>query len=69
MSELSRILRLAVLLDLIGWVLIFGIVTCATPAHKHDSEFRWDQESLKAGDRGCPTAIYTAPNGELKQCP
>jgi hypothetical protein len=29
----------------------------------------WDQENLKRDDHGCPTAIYVAPSGELKQCP
>jgi len=28
-----------------------------------------DQATLKAGDTGCPTAIYTAPSGILTQCP
>lgn len=28
----------------------------------------YDQANLKAGDRGCPTAIYVAPNGILEQC-
>jgi hypothetical protein len=28
----------------------------------------WDQENLKRNDRGCPTAIYTAPNGNLELC-
>ena len=28
----------------------------------------WDQENLKRGDKGCPTAIFTAPNGNLQQC-
>jgi len=29
----------------------------------------WDQENLKKDDQGCPTAIFTAPNGVLRQCP
>ena len=28
----------------------------------------WDQATLKAGDAGCPTAIYIAPGGVLQQC-
>jgi hypothetical protein len=36
---------------------------------RHDGEFRWDQEHLKAADAGCPTAIYVAPNGVLQPCP
>lgn len=28
----------------------------------------WDQENLKRDDRGCPTAIFVAPRGELVQC-
>ena len=29
----------------------------------------WDQENLKKDDHGCPTAIFTAPDGVLRQCP
>lgn len=29
----------------------------------------WDQENLKRYDRGCPTAVFIAPQGELEQCP
>jgi hypothetical protein len=28
----------------------------------------WDQENLKRHDAGCPTAIFIAPGGVLKQC-
>ena len=28
----------------------------------------WDQENLKRNDKGCPTAIFVAPNGNLTQC-
>ena len=28
----------------------------------------WSQENLKRNDRGCPTAVFIAPGGELKQC-
>lgn len=28
----------------------------------------WDQENLKKNDKGCPTAIFVAPNGNLTQC-
>lgn len=28
----------------------------------------WDQENLKKNDSGCPTAIYDAPNGNLRLC-
>jgi hypothetical protein len=34
----------------------------------HAKEQSWDQENLKRNDRGCPTAIYTAPGGVLTQC-
>jgi hypothetical protein len=37
----------------------------------HEGEIKlqsWDQENLKRNDHGCPTAIYVAPSGELKQC-
>jgi hypothetical protein len=37
--------------------------------HQHADEFRWDQESLKTYDSGCPTAIFEAPGGVLRQCP
>jgi hypothetical protein len=39
--------------------------TIETPAPAQS----WDQEHLKAGDYGCPTAIYVAPKGVLEQCP
>jgi len=35
-------------------------------AHKAES---WDQENLKRHDSGCPTAIFDAPNGNLRLCP
>jgi hypothetical protein len=28
----------------------------------------WDQANLKRNDRGCPTAIFVAPGGDLEQC-
>lgn len=28
----------------------------------------WDQENLKRSDHGCPSAVYTAPDGNLVQC-
>jgi hypothetical protein len=28
----------------------------------------WDQEHLKRGDAGCPTAVYIAPEGNLVEC-
>lgn len=28
----------------------------------------WDQENLKRHDKGCPTAIYVAPEGNLTLC-
>jgi len=34
----------------------------------HDATQSWDQENLKRNDKGCPTAIFVAPNGELVQC-
>jgi hypothetical protein len=62
-----RGLRFAIPIGLILWALLIWLAL--TLADPHKGELRWDQESLKVGDRGCPTAIYTAPNGELKQCP
>jgi len=41
------------------------------PYNQHEGEIKsqsWDQENLKRNDCGCPTAIYVAPGGELKQC-
>ena len=43
------------------------------PYNRHEGEIllhsqSWDQENLKRGDSGCPTAIFVAPGGELKQC-
>lgn len=29
----------------------------------------WDQANLKRHDIGCPTAIFIAPEGNLKECP
>jgi len=28
----------------------------------------WDQENLKAKDKGCPTSVWVAPGGNLEQC-
>jgi len=33
------------------------------------AKLSWDQENLKRHDRGCPTAIFIAPKGILRQCP
>jgi hypothetical protein len=41
---------------------LFG---CAT---HHPKSMSWDQENLKRNDKGCPTAIYIAPGGNLEQC-
>ena len=41
------------------------------PYNRHEGEIKlqsWDQENLKKNDHGCPTAIFVAPGGELKQC-
>ena len=49
-----------------------GISGCAylPPFLGHiDPAESYDQEHLKANDRGCPTAVFVAPSGELEQCP
>jgi len=48
-----------------------GISGCAylPPFLDHIPSESWDQEHLKANDRGCPTAVWIAPAGELEQCP
>jgi hypothetical protein len=38
------------------------------PQTAHDPAQSWDQANLKAHDKGCPTAIFVAPNGNLVQC-
>lgn len=54
--------------------LVFVLTGCtASPDTTHvrvlvRNDQSWDQENLKKNDRGCPTAIFIAPNGNLKQC-
>jgi hypothetical protein len=38
------------------------------PQTAHDPAQSWDQANLKAHDKGCPTAIFVAPGGNLTQC-
>jgi len=48
-----------------------GISGCAylPPFLDHiDPAQSWDQENLKRKDSGCPTAVFIAPGGDLKQC-
>jgi hypothetical protein len=63
----------------VGFVLGTALFGCTTlpraPAAQTDigidkisSAQSWDQENLKRNDRGCPTAIYVAPTGDLVQC-
>lgn len=42
-----------------------ALAGCAT---HHDPRQSWDQANLKRNDKGCPTAIYIAPEGNLVQC-
>jgi hypothetical protein len=45
--------------------------TPVDPAHTEpdvDRSFSWDQQTLKANDSGCPTAVFIAPGGVLEQC-
>lgn len=37
-------------------------------ARLHEQAESWDQENLKRNDRGCPTAVFVAPEGNLEQC-
>ena len=41
--------------------------TCFNPCNSPPKSESWDQENLKKNDHGCPTAIFVAPGGELKQ--
>jgi hypothetical protein len=45
--------------------LFLALGGCAT--HRSPSQ-SWDQANLKRNDFGCPTAIFVAPDGNLKQC-
>lgn len=51
------------------FVLIIGLLCsisgCASKRYPAQS---WDQDNLKRYDRGCPTAIFVAPHGDLVQC-
>ena len=45
------------------WILLTaGVSSCRTASQS------WDQENLKRHDKGCPTAIWIAPGGNLEQC-
>lgn len=61
---------LAALALIIGSCLMFAVFHMR-PYNLHEGELKlqsWDQENLKKNDNGCPTAIFVAPGGELKQC-
>lgn len=36
--------------------------------HYNTADQSWDQENLKRNDTGCPSAVYDAPNGNLRLC-
>lgn len=63
---ISAIAFLATLLVLIIFNL-FSSGCAATLPHRSQGQ-SWDQANLKAHDSGCPTAIFVAPGGDLKQC-
>lgn len=44
------------------------VTSSSPPLPEHPAWASWDQENLKRDDRGCPTAIFIAPNGTLKEC-
>jgi hypothetical protein len=57
--------------------LIYGLLVtvngCTQVEQAHNLPHRdpaqsWDQGHLKQNDHGCPTAIFIAPDGELRQC-
>jgi hypothetical protein len=45
-----------------------GLFQCKGDHPEVTKEQSWDQENLKRHDAGCPTAIYDAPGGNLRQC-
>jgi hypothetical protein len=55
-----------------GFVVGTALFGCAADQSHNlphrDPSASWDQSNLKLHDNGCPTAIYIAPGGELKQC-
>lgn len=56
-----------ILLGLSALLFISGCAERRLP-HRNPAE-SFDQANLKKNDSGCPTAIFTAPNGNLEQCP
>ena len=56
------------LLIAVGFVLGLCVLSSIGCAARPTPEQSWDQANLKRNDKGCPTAIYVAPNGELQQC-
>lgn len=46
----------------------FVLCSCSAPLAQHEKWESYDQENLKRYDIGCPTAVFIAPNGELRQC-
>ncbi len=48
--------------------LILLIASLAGCTIHHPESQSWDQGNLKRNDRGCPTAVFIAPNGNLVQC-
>lgn len=62
------------LLSVAAFVLVVSVVTFLlgrgpeSVAASHEKWESYDQENLKKGDSGCPTAVFVAPHGELIQC-
>lgn len=48
-------------------LLLSACVTTQSLPHR-DPATSWDQANLKLNDRGCPSAIFVAPAGNLVQC-
>lgn len=60
--------RTSGLLGLLAVLIVVLLCSISGCASKRLPSQSWDQENLKRYDRGCPTAIFIAPHGELVQC-
>ena len=60
---------LATLLFIAAGATLGFLFAAALTKHQHpDPTQSWDQENLKRYDKGCPTAVYIAPGGNLVEC-
>lgn len=53
----------------VGHITVNGVAQEVVEQQPRPKGESWDQENLKKNDRGCPTAIFAAPDGDLVQCP